>query len=268
MFSCLATHAPACKPPLQSECTGRPASLWAQTWVRRSALLLASAAVLAQGQALAQNNPSNLAWEQQARQWLEVQMGTAGQDTLGLRPEIQVGELDKRLRLAPCQNVVPYLPQGTRLWGRTRIGLRCEDGRTNWNVFLPVTVRAWGPAWVITKPLASGATLTQEDAELTEIDWTESVSPVLARAEDWIGSQAHRAMVPGQVLRKSMVRNPQVFQSGSTIKVKVLATHFQLAAQGQAMTHGRLGESARVKMPNGRVVQGIVLDGQTVEVRM
>src|SRR5947209_20275302 len=33
------------------------------------------------------------------------------------RVDVQVGQLDPRLRLAPCQKVEPYLPAGTRLWG-------------------------------------------------------------------------------------------------------------------------------------------------------
>ena len=42
-----------------------------------------------------------------------------------LRMEVQMGQLDSRLRLAACARVEPYLPAGSRLWGRTRLGLRC-----------------------------------------------------------------------------------------------------------------------------------------------
>ena len=52
----------------------------------------------------------------------------------GLRVEVRVGALDARLRLAPCENVQPYLPAGTRLWGNARIGLRCADATVRWNV--------------------------------------------------------------------------------------------------------------------------------------
>jgi flagellar basal body P-ring formation protein FlgA len=257
-------------PPLQARETARlfcrPRAknmfMYAVAWI--CALLGLVGSALAQGAAPIQST----AWEQQARRWLEQQMNSTQTESNGLRPEVLVGELDKRLRLAPCQQVTPYIPQGTKLWGRTRIGLRCEDGRTAWNVFLPVTVKAWGPAWVISKPVASGATLSQDDAELTEIDWAESVSPVLAHQADWVGSQTNRSLVPGQVLRQAFVRSPQVFQSGSQVKVKVMASNFQLAASGQAMAHGRLGELVRVKMPNGKVVQGTVRDEQTVEVAL
>ena len=57
-----------------------------------------------------------------------------------LRMEVSVGTLDERLRLAPCARIEPYLPAGAKLWGRTRLGLRCLEGATRWNVFLPITV--------------------------------------------------------------------------------------------------------------------------------
>jgi len=110
--------------------------------------------------------------QQIAYDWLQPALAAAmGQaDTGALRPEIVLGALDSRLRLAECYRVEPYLPPGTRLWGRSRIGLRCVDGPVRWNVFLPVTVRAWGPAWVLKRPVTAGSILVQEDADIAEID--------------------------------------------------------------------------------------------------
>ena len=81
--------------------------------------------------------------------WLDDALAQAQAGGLPLRMEVSVGTLDSRLRLAPCARVEPYLPAGARLWGRTRLGLRCVDGPTRWNVFLPITVKAFGPAWVL-----------------------------------------------------------------------------------------------------------------------
>jgi len=102
-----------------------------------------------------------------------------------LRMEVQVGKLDPRLRLAPCQQIAPWLPAGTRLWGRTRIGLRCADSTVRWNVFVPITIHAFGPAWVLTHPVAAGALLSENDATLGEVDWAAHYAPIVARQEDW-----------------------------------------------------------------------------------
>jgi len=202
-----------------------------------------------------------------ARQWVQEQIPTpTEQNPNTLRPELVVGELDSRLRLTPCRKVEPFLPEGTRLWGRSRIGLRCTDGPTHWTVFLPITVKAWGPAWVIRQPVAPGATLSRDDASSAEVDWAEGVSPILARPEDWVGAQATRALMPGQTLRQGMVRPAQVFSAGSEVKVLVNGNGFSVSATGEALTNGYVGQPARVRMPSREVVTGTVRDAETVEV--
>ena len=216
-------------------------------------------------------DPAFTPWARQAQAWIDGQLAAAPSAPgtgARLRPEVEVGELDSRLQLAPCPTVEPYLPQGTRLWGRSRIGLRCLDGPSRWNVFLPITVRAWGPAWTIKQPVAPGATLTEADAELTEVDWAESIAPVLALPEDWMGSQATRALMPGQILRKGMVRTPQVFDAGTQVRVTVRGNGFQLAATGEALAHGYVGQSVRVRMPNRKILTGTVRDAETVEISL
>ncbi len=185
-----------------------------------------------------------------------------------LRAEVVMGSLDSRLKLAPCNRVEAHLPKGSRLWGRSRIGLRCVDGPSRWNVFVPVTVKAWGPAWVLKRPVAAGDTLAQEDAEIAEIDWAEQRSSVLAVPERWVGQLAAFALTPGLALRENMVRAPQAFAPGSQVRVRGEGGGFSISATGRALTAGMVGESARVKLPGGRVVTGVVRDAQTVELAL
>lgn len=208
------------------------------------------------------------AWTRQAQDWIEQQIAAQQTGPLPLRPEIEVGALDSRLRLAPCARVEPYLPAGTRLWGRSRIGLRCAEGPTPWNVFLPIHVRVWGPAWAVRQPVPAGAPLSADDVEPIEVDWTDSITPVLARPEDWLGNEATRHLLPGQVLRQGMVRPPQVFTAGSQVRVLVRGQGFTLTATGAALTHGHLGQTARVRMPNRKVLTGTVRDAETVEIAL
>lgn len=185
-----------------------------------------------------------------------------------LRPEVVMGTLDSRLRLAPCARVEAHLPPGTRLWGRSRIGLRCVDGPTRWNVFLPVTVKAWGPAWVLKRPVPAGTPLTQEDAELADIDWAEQAAHVLASPALWVGQQAAYSLAAGQALRQHMVRPPQAFAAGSQVRVQQTGPGFQVVVTGEAMAAGQMGQPVRVKLPGGRVVSGLVRDAQTVELAL
>ena len=184
------------------------------------------------------------------------------------RVAVEIGALDARLRLAPCQQVQPYLPPGMAVWGRSRIGLRCTDGVARWNVYVPVTIKAFGPAWVLKAPVAAGETLSQDQAELAEVDWASHPSPVLATPERWVGQTTAYALSPGQTLRENMVRAQTAFEAGSPVKVVSGGNGFAVSVTGQAISEGRVGETARVRLPSGKVVNGVVRPDQTVELAM
>lgn len=181
-----------------------------------------------------------------------------GSNGMPLRMEVQMGQLDSRLRLAACAKVEPYLPAGSRLWGRTRLGLRCVEGSVPWNVFLPITVRAYGPAWVAQGNIPAGKVLTAEDAVPAEVDWAEDSAPVFANAEDFVGMVAARPLASGQALRQNMVRSPALFSAGAPVQVMVNGGGFSVTASGKAMTAAGQGQQVRVRMDNGRLVTGTV----------
>lgn len=183
-----------------------------------------------------------------------------------LRMEIVVGALDSRLTLAPCTTVEPYIPPGMRLWGKTRLGLRCIDGNARWNVFLPVQVKAFGQAWVVKGDLSAGAVLGEDDAVLAEVDWAQENASVMADPAMWLGQTAARQLTTGQVLRVGLVKPSQVFQAGAMVRVVAQGAGFAVTSDGQALSAGVLGGQAKVRIDSGRVLSGVVLDMRTVRV--
>ncbi|MBT3067555.1 flagellar basal body P-ring formation chaperone FlgA [Rhodoferax sp. U11-2br] len=185
---------------------------------------------------------------------------------LPLRMEVVVGQLDRRLSLAPCAHVEPYLPPNVRLWGKTRLGLRCVQGAVKWNVFLPITVKAMGPAWVIKGQVAPGATLQASDAMAMEVDWAEGNAAIVANQSAWVGKAATRLLSTGQALRQDMVKAAQVFQTGAQVRVVAVGVGFEIATRAQALSAGVIGQNAMVRMDNGQVITGTVSDERTVRV--
>jgi flagella basal body P-ring formation protein FlgA len=177
-----------------------------------------------------------------------------------------VGALDSRLRLAPCGNVEAYLPPGARLWGHSRVGLRCVDGMAKWNVSIPLTVKAFGQAWVVRGQVLAGNPLAQSDVVSVEVDWAEETSPVLLDPALWLGQTAARNLSTGQVLRAGLVRPTQVFQAGTQVRVVAEGTGFAISSDAQALSVGVVGQMARVRMDNGRIASGMVLDARTVKI--
>ena len=199
------------------------------------------------------------------QRWLDKALGASVPTTQPpLRMDVSVGALDSRLRLAPCTRVEPYLPVGVRLWGRARLGLRCADGAVRWNVFLPVTIHAWGPAWVTRGGVPAGAVLSEGDAVQQEVDWAQESSVVVAEAADWIGRVAARPLAAGQALRQDMIRPAHVFQAGAQVRLLAHGAGFTIASEGQALAAGIVGQPVRVRVENGKVLTGRVMDARTV----
>ncbi len=194
-----------------------------------------------------------------SNQWLQGALAQSeAQQSMPLRMEVQVGKLDPRLNLAPCFRVEPYLPSGSKLWGRTRIGMRCVEGAKPWNVFMPVTIRAFGPAWVLVNNVSMGEVLTHEHAMQTEVDWAESPHSIIALPDDWVGQTAARNLTAGMALRQTMVKAPEIFKPGAGVKVLVQGSGFVVTSSGKALESGSAGQNVRVRMENGRTVIGTV----------
>ncbi len=202
-----------------------------------------------------------------AQTWARSTLAQSPPDAnVRLRMEVTAGALDSRLRLAPCGNVEAYLPPGARLWGHGRVGLRCVDGMARWNVSVPVTVRALGNAWVVRGQVLAGSPVTQNDVVQAEVDWAEDSSPVLVDPALWLGQTASRTLSSGQVLRQGVVRPTQVFQAGTQVRVVAEGPGFQVSSDAQALAAGVVGQSTRVRMDNGRITSGTVLDARTVRI--
>ncbi|MBU0916995.1 flagellar basal body P-ring formation chaperone FlgA [Aquabacterium parvum] len=184
------------------------------------------------------------------------------------RVEVSLGQLDPRIRLAPCDRVKAYLPGGAQLWGRTRVGLRCEQGPVRWNVYWPVQVKVWGQALVATVPLRPGSIVSASDVARAEVDLAASDSPALVRPTDIVGRAVQRSISPGQSLRQADVRSRRWFAAGDPVRLNVKGPGFMVAAEGVALAPGDEGRCARVRTEQGRVVCGQPVGERLVEVTL
>lgn len=241
----------------------RPTSLLrrARLAVAWFGLLLALPMAQAQVQEVAGLAPELIARVQQL-----AQNGARAGMPAEARVAVEVGKLDPRLRLAPCQQVQPYLPAGLQMWGQTRIGLRCVDGRARWNVSLPVKVRVFARAVVATDPLPAGAVLVQEQLAMAEIDIAAEAGAVFTDATALSGRTLARPLAAGEAVRNTGLKLRQVFAAGDTVTVLASGPGYSVAGEGQALAAGLEGQNVKVRFENGRVVTGRAIGERRVEV--
>ncbi len=183
------------------------------------------------------------------------------------RVEIGVGNLDERLKLAPCARVEPYIPGGTRLWGKTQIGLKCTEG-SNWNVFLPVEIKVFGQALVATRPINFGQSVGSDDVRLQEVEFTREPGIAIADPRQIEGKTTARMIAAGQTLRQDYFRSPPAVGAGDAVKVVYSGEGFNISTNGRALGAAAEGQSVRVQTDTGRIVQGTARAGRIVEMRL
>jgi flagellar basal body P-ring formation protein FlgA len=184
------------------------------------------------------------------------------------RVEVVVGQLDPRLHLAPCDRIEPYLPPNVRLWGKSRIGLRCKEGRTAWNVYLPITVKVWGRALVVPAGAAAGSVIQSADLDEAEVDLAEEPTPTFLDRKQLAGRTLGQPLRPGQAVRQGHIKLRQWFAAGETVKLVAAGDGFALEGAGQAITNGIEGQPARVRTESGHVVTGLPTGERRLELTL
>jgi flagella basal body P-ring formation protein FlgA len=228
-------------------------------------LVVAGAATAAEGDALAGALPADVALQvQQFTRAAGERGASVGAGTV--RVEVTLGALDSRLRLAPCSRVEPYLPPNSKPWGRTRVGLRCAEGRTHWNVFLPVTVHVFAPALVAQATLPAGTVLAAQDVREAEVDLAAEPGAALTRPAQAVGRTLARALAAGEALRQPDLKARQYFASGETVSLVAAGHGYAVQSEGQALSNGLEGQPVRVRTESGRIVSGLAAGEHRVEI--
>lgn len=172
----------------------------------------------------------------------------------GTRVVVEAGSPDPRLRLAPCQQMQPYLPPGLAMWGRTRVGLRCVDGVARWAITVPVRVKVFGSALVAAAALPAGTALTQDLLAVAEIDIAAEPGAVYPTATPLLGRVLARPVQAAQAVRQTDLKHRQWFAAGDTVQLSLAGSGFSIGAEAQALSPGLEGQDTRLRLESGRIV--------------
>lgn len=187
-------------------------------------------------------------------------------ETSGLpgRAEIVIGNLDPRLNLSPCARVEPFLPRGTKLWGKALVGLRCMDP-PGWTAWLPVEVRVRAPVLIAAGALAAGQSLTERDVRIDEADLTREPGAITAPGQ-LADRVLARSVAPGQVLRHEHFRLRPAMNQGDPVKVVYSGSGFSVSTEAHALAQAMTGQTVRVLTSSGKILSGLAKPGRVVEV--
>ncbi len=179
--------------------------------------------------------------------------------------KITMGRLDVE-RLPPCSAHEAYAPPGTRLSGRTHIGVRCL-GPNVWSVLVPVQIAVTGNYVVTARPLGAGQSIQEGDITVVSGDMSTLPSGIVGSAAEAVGKTLRNSLAAGQPLRGDQLIAPLVVRQGQTVRVISRGKGFAVSSEGRALNNAGEGQVVQVRMNSGgQTVNGIAQGDGTVEV--
>src|SRR5471032_2435317 len=89
--------------------------------------------------------------------------------------------------LAACSTLEPFLPAGSRLWGRTTVGVRCA-GERPWTLYLQARVSVMATYFVAARAVAPGEVLTAADLVPRDGDLTAMPLAIVTDPSQAVGA--------------------------------------------------------------------------------
>jgi len=154
-----------------------------------------------------------------------------------------------------------------KAWGKLLLNLRCNSGRV-WARPVGLYVMVKGRYLAAARPLKPGQSLSANDWKWVEGDLAKIGDSLVDSPELIKDLELNRAQQPGNPLRLNDFRQMSVIKSGDQVRVAILGRGFAIDASGQALADAALGASVKVRISDGKIIQGTAVKQGLVEVVM
>jgi len=166
-----------------------------------------------------------------------------------------------------CQQGLRVADTGRTRWlGLMTVALQCDQPAWRWSV----SVRVRGMASVVqaSRALPAGWLLTADDVRLVEADLANEPPGIATDLGQVLGRETSRPVRDSASLPLNTLRLPAVIKAGDRVTVRVLGRSFQISAEGVAQQAGAVGDTIRVKLPDGKQVSAAVVQAGHVDVKL
>jgi len=167
--------------------------------------------------------------------------------TKAAKVDIKVGNLDKRLRLAQCeQNLQFNMKDVAGNGGNINVQVACT-GRTAWTILVPAVAKIYRPMAVAGRTLQRGELVGENDLTTEIKEMTDFRMGFALLPETIIGKEVKFTVNKGEAFRNSVLDAPLVIKRGDTVSMEASAGEISVRTNGTAVSDGRIGQQIRVK---------------------
>ena len=203
------------------------------------------------------------AWPSQAKE--AVNRFLASHPSLDGR-EFSIQWTEPRAPLPLCEKAPKVsLQTRDRAWGKIFLSLQCDEGRP-WVRPVSVYVAVKGRYLVANQALRKGQPLSAADFQWAEGDLTKLGDSLLEDPEQIKNMELVRSLQAGTPLRLNDLKPIAVIKSGDQVRVTLLGKGFAIDTSGQALSDAAMGGSVKVRISDGKIVQGAAVSQGAVEV--
>ena len=218
--------------------------------------MLLSAVVMAQTPKPALQSPESL--RQFTEQFLKA-------EAIGLPGAVQVtaGVVDARLNLPACAALQAFLPPGSRVWGKTTVGVRCI-APTPWTIYVAAQVQVNGTYYLSAAPLGQGQSIAVQDIVKTQGDLSALPAGVITDPQQALGRTLLMSVTAGTPLRSDLLRSAAAIVQGQAVRIIASGAGFSVSTEGRALAAAAEGQYVQARTAGGQVVSGIARAGGIV----
>lgn len=182
------------------------------------------------------------------------------------RIDINVSNLDNRLRLASCTQPVEFINQDqTGLGGNISVKAACDSGKV-WSVHVPAQVTIYREIPIALRDIARGEVISENHIGTNVVNVSSIRQAFLADTQAIVGKEAKRNIGSGEPFRTALLDAPTAVKRGELVTLESLAGSIKVSSAGTAMADGRVGQKIRVRNNSSeRIVSGIVVSQGLVQ---
>lgn len=183
------------------------------------------------------------------------------------RLDINVGNLDSRLRLERCTESLTFaLQDPTGLGGNISVQTRCPTAQ-GWALHLPAQVMIHRYIPVAARAITRGEQLTAAHLTNQLVNISSIRQGYALRSENIIGKEAKRNIGQGEPIKTGALDAITAIRRGETVTLKAQTGSINVISAGIALADGRIGQKIRVRNSSSeRIVTGTVLTHGVVQI--
>lgn len=183
--------------------------------------------------------------------------------------DISIQTLDSRLLLPKCnQPLVTFLPIGSKLSGKTTIGVRCT-GEKPWKIYVSATISIYAEVIIANKYITRGTTITADHISSTKKEISLISRGYYSKYDQVVGKVAKYNLQKNRIIHGTSITRPKLVKRGMDVDIIAYSGGITVKMRGIAMADGAMGDHVKIKnIRSHRVIQAEVIDNNLVRVKM